>query len=81
MIHGSMHGFMKFGDGRYKSCSRSDVDIPGPVLHHPAVEVDKPLTRDVVADEDYGKGCATNGGAEDVVHVRIPVQTLGIQPS
>lgn len=80
MIGGSVHGFMEFGDRGYKSRRRSKFDISGPVVRHPVEEVDEPLTGDVIADQDNRKGCTPNGGAENVVHVRVPVQTLGIQP-
>jgi hypothetical protein len=79
MISGSMHGFMEFRNRGYKSRRGSEVNISGPVVRHPMEEVDEPLTSDVVADEDKGKGCTPNGGAENIVHVRIPVQRLGIQ--
>ena len=81
MIGSAMHGFMKFGDGGYKSRSRSESNFSRPVVHHPAKEVDKPLTSNVVADEDNGKGCTPDSGAKNIVHVCIPVQTHWSQPS
>ena len=81
MIGSSVHGFMEFGDCGYKPHRRSESDISGPVVRHPVEQIDKPLTGDVVADEDDGKGCTPNGGAENVVHVCVSVQTLKIEHS
>ena len=52
-------------------CRRGYFDFLRPVLGHPFEKINKPLTRDVVAEEDEEQEQETDGGSNDVVHVRV----------
>lgn len=57
------------GDEFDRSCG---LDLLWPVLLHPLEEIDKPLTGNVVADEEYMDHDDAEDDSKDPVHIRVP---------
>jgi len=67
---------MKLWDGRNERSGGRRSNIGGPIRGDTFVQVDEPLTRIVVADDEDGDGETLDGGCKNVVHVRIPIKSI-----
>jgi len=72
-----MHRLMKFWDGGNEFRPWSKLDFLGPVRVDSFEEINEPLARDVVANEDYRDEKLLDCRAKDVVHIGISVRETG----
>ena len=71
MANHPMHRFMELWNGRDEFDGSCGLDFLWPVLLHPLEEIDKPLTRNVVADEEHMDHDDMEDKRKNIVHVRI----------
>jgi len=72
MANHPMHRFMELWDGGDEFDGLCWLDLLWPVLLHPLEEIDKPLTGNVIADEEHMDHDDAEDDPENIVHVRIP---------
>ena len=67
-----MHRFMELGDGGDEFDRSCGLDLLWLVLLHPLEEIDKPLTGNVIANEEYTDHDDVEDDSKDPLHIQVP---------